>query len=97
MNKIESQIKKIIFEHLPPKDYQVFIFGSRATGRAKKWSDWDIGVQGKQSIPLQILAKINEELENSNIPYLVEVVDFTQVRDKFKNFALKDIKLWTTN
>lgn len=97
MNQTELQIQKIIFKYLPSKDYRVFVFGSRATGRAKKWSDYDIGVEGKKPIPQQIIAKINEDLEESDIPYLVDVVDFLQVRDKFKKFALKDIKLWKTN
>ncbi|KKQ89610.1 MAG: Toxin-antitoxin system, toxin component family protein [Berkelbacteria bacterium GW2011_GWA2_38_9] len=97
MNKTESQIQNIIFKHLPAKDYQVFVFGSRATGRAKKWSDYDIGIQGKKPLALQILSKIDEDLEESDIPYLVDVVDFSQVRDKFKQFALKNIKLWKTN
>ena len=45
--KAELEIKKIIFQFLNPKEYQVFIFGSRAKGKAKKYSDYDIGILGK--------------------------------------------------
>jgi len=88
----ENEIKNIIFQFLDPKEYQVFIFGSRATGKAKKYSDYDIGILGKKSVPLNILAKINEALEESNLPYRVDVVDFSSVSKNFKEIALSKIK-----
>lgn len=93
----KQEILKIIARHLPLENYRVFLFGSRALNRAKKWSDFDIGIEGKSSIPLKTLAKIEVDLEESDIPYIVEVVDFNRVSDKFKNFALNNIQLWTTN
>jgi len=48
IEKDEKEIKEIIFRFLDTKKYQVFIFGSRATGKAKKFSDYDIGIWGKK-------------------------------------------------
>ncbi len=88
----ENEIKNIIFQFLDPEEYGVFIFGSRATGKAKKYSDYDIGILGTKSVPLNILAKINEALEESNLPYRVDVVDFSLVSKDFKEIALSKIK-----
>ena len=95
-SQIEDNIKKIIFRHLSPKKYKIFVYGSRATGKARKWSDYDIGVVEKEEVPYPILAKVSEELENSNIPVNVDVVDFHHVSDRFKKLALYKIIPWTT-
>lgn len=94
--QIEDNIKKIIFKHLSPKEYRVFVYGSRATGRDRKWSDYDIGIMGKEETPQAVLANLSEELENSDIPVNVDVVDFHHVSDRFKNLALYKIIPWTT-
>ena len=71
---------------------QVFIFGSRAKGKARKFSDYDIGVTGKKPLNFKKIAQINEELEESDLPYRVDVVDFSTVSKSFKNIALSKLK-----
>jgi predicted nucleotidyltransferase len=83
-------IRNTIYKHLPKEEYEAFVYGSRADGTAQKWSDIDVGVQGRKQAPILLLENIREELEESNIPYKVEVVDFAKVSDKFKNFALRE-------
>jgi type I restriction enzyme S subunit len=90
--KTEDKIKEIIFKFLDPKRYQVFIFGSRATGKAKKYSDYDIGIWGKKPVPLSVLSALEEALDESDLPYKVDVVDFSLVPKKFKEVALSEIK-----
>ena len=91
----EDAIKKIIFRHLSPKEYQIFLFGSRAVGKNQRFSDFDVGVLGPNEIPAGKLSLIEEELENSDVPYKVDVVDFYRVRPEFKKVALRHAKLWT--
>lgn len=93
--QIENDIKKIIFKHLSPQKYQIFVYGSRATGRARKWSDYDIGIMGKSPIPKTLLWKTEEELEESDLPVIVRVVDFAKVDKEFKQVALQHTKPWT--
>lgn len=88
----ENEIKKIIFKFLNPKEYQAFIFGSRATGKARKYSDYDIGVWGKKPLPAMIKFLIKDALEESDLPFKVEIVDFSLVADKFKKVALSKTK-----
>jgi len=91
--KAEKEIKKIIFRFLNLKEYQVFIFGSRVTGKAKKFSDYDVGIFGKKPISFETLGLIDEAFENSDLPYIINVVDFSMVPKNFKKIALSKIKI----
>ncbi len=88
----EKEIKNIIFQFLDPKEYQVFIFGSRVTGKAQKYSDYDVGIRGKKSLPSKIKVLIEEALEESDLPYKVDIIDFSLVSPNFKKVALSKIK-----
>jgi len=88
----EKFIKEIIFKFLDPKEYRVFIFGSRATGRAEKYSDYDVGILGKKPVPSVTKVLIEEALEESDLPYKVDIVDFSEIPEKFKEVALEKIK-----
>lgn len=89
--KTKAEIKKIVYSFLNPKDCRVFIFGSRATKKAKKFSDIDIGIKSSKAIPWWKLSLIEEAFEESDLPYTVDVVDFSLVPDKFKKVAEKNL------
>lgn len=88
----EKIIKNIISKFLNLAEYKVFIFGSRATGEAKKFSDYDIGIIGKKPVRGDILAMIEEALEESDLLYNVDIVDFSLISSNFKKIALSKIK-----
>lgn len=88
----EKVIKEIIFKFLNPQEYEIFIFGSRATDKARKFSDYDVGIRGKKSVPWEALVLIEEAFEESDLPFIVDVVDFSLVSDKFREVALAKVK-----
>lgn len=90
--KIEKQIKNIIFQFLDRQKYQAFIFGSRAIGKSRKFSDYDVGILGKKPVLPENKILIEEALEESDIPYKVDIVDFSSVSEKFKKMALIKVK-----
>ena len=87
-----KEIKKNLKKFFDFKKHNVFIFGSRARGKARKFSDYDIGVIGRKPLDLKKIALIKGELEESDLPYRVDVVDFSTVSKNFKNLALSKIK-----
>lgn len=87
--KVKKEIKNIISRYLDLKKNKIFIFGSRTTGKARKFSDYDVGIMGKTAIPLATMAKIKDSFEESDLPYIVDVVDFATVLKDFKKEALK--------
>ena len=84
-----AQIKNIIRKRLPDPSYKVFVFGSRAEGdEHRKFSDVDVGILGPKPLDTMTEFNIEDDLENSNVPYLVDIVDFASVNPKFKEIAL---------
>ena len=90
--EIEEEIKDIVFHFLSPQEYQLFIFGSRATGKAQKYSDYDVGIFGKNQVSWSKIVLIEEALEESDLPYKVDIVDFSLVSANFKKVALSKIR-----
>lgn len=86
--------RQIICKELDINQYAIFLFGSRTQKAHSKTSDIDIGVLGHQPLPLSIKAHLLELLNDSDIPYKVDVVDFFNADKKFRNFALKNIIIW---
>lgn len=65
----ELSILKKIFE----KTDGVYLFGSRVKGTHKKFSDLDICIKSSQSISRVQLGNIREELEESHLPFVVDL------------------------
>jgi predicted nucleotidyltransferase len=89
--RTKAEIKKIIYSFLNPKEYRVFVFGFRTTGKARKFSDIDVGIKSSKPIPWWKLSAIEEAFEESDLPYTVDVVDFNLVSKKFRQVAEKKI------
>ncbi len=86
-DKWKVLIKKTVQKYLGA-DVRVFMFGSRATGKNRRWSDVDIGISGNQKIAGSKLVEIESDLSESDIPYLVEIVNFQSVSTEFAKVAL---------
>lgn len=72
------------------KNFDLFLFGSRAKGTARKYSDIDIAILSDELDEDKRL-KILFEFENSTLPYQVDVVDLKTVSDDFKALIDKDL------
>lgn len=88
--KIED-ISQILKRHLPVQ-YGAVLFGSRATGRARPGSDWDIGVLGPAALGGAVIETIREELDELPTLHSFDVVDLTTVPEYFRNTALRGAK-----
>lgn len=68
---------------------KVFLFGSRATGRAGVRSDIDMGIDLGHAIAPEVLAVLREAFDELPIMQKVDVVDFFGVDETFKAVALQ--------
>ena len=75
------------------KGHQVFLIGSRANGRARPRSDFDLGVIGPESLPLKTFYEIEDALENLPTLYRIDWVDLNGVSDRFRRIALSEGKV----
>lgn len=87
MEKLLHEIPAIIGRHVDAAQYRVFLFGSRATGRARAHSDIDVGIEGPAPIPWETLSRIKGDIEELPTLYTIEVVDFQRVSSGFKRVA----------
>ena len=90
-------LKEILGQVFKPGEVKVVLFGSRARGDHLQTSDIDLGIlpQGQPLSYQRKLALLRERLENSNIPYKVDIVDLSQVDDEFARQALsKGVMIW---
>jgi|SRR3989338_6774085 len=85
-----SCITNILGKYLDEKRHNAFIFGSVARKSMGRSSDIDIGIEGEALSPQTYFA-IKNELEESDLPYTVDIVQFSRVDDRFKKIAKKDI------
>jgi uncharacterized protein len=70
LNKKEQAILQKVLGKYP---FQFYAYGSRVKGTARIYSDLDICYQ--EPIPSADLLAIKEELTESNLPFIVEVVN----------------------
>ena len=69
-----------------------YIFGSRARGVFKEYSDVDIAVDcAGEKADNSVIVKIKSDFENSTFPYEVDVVDLNSLDEGFLNIIKDDL------
>lgn len=81
-------VRSILSRHVP--DREVRAFGSRVTWKAKEFSDLDLAVMGDAPLPSSILAELEEDFRESNLPFKVDVVDWATTKETFRRIIEKE-------
>ena len=66
-----------------PRGYRAYVFGSRAGGRVKPWSDLDLSLEGPEPLSLAALAALSEAFDHAPLPWKVDLVDRSAVGAEF--------------
>jgi predicted nucleotidyltransferase len=93
-DKYVALCRQIVMDQLNPDKYLVFLFGSRVHGLHRRFADIDIGIQGKEPVPAAIIENMREAIDDSIVPYPVDIVDFYRVSPEFKKVAMQNIEIW---
>lgn len=83
-----SIVKDVLEKTIPNRE--VTAFGSRATGKSKPYSDLDLAVMGPRSLSLEESADLREAFSESDLPWRVDVVDFSGCAPWFQEIILRD-------
>jgi len=94
----EQRIKQMIVEQIERcssqlEGYQVFLFGSRASGQARERSDFDVGVLGSKPLPVDVFFAIEDAFDRLPTLHTIDWVDFGRVSEKFRHEALKHVEV----
>lgn len=91
---ILEEVKRIVLSYLQDIDATVYLFGSWARGQERATSDIDVAVAYSVPLPRGTLSRIRMALEESNIPYRVEVVDLTHSDEGFRQKVKQEGIVW---
>ena len=86
---LRKAVREAVAKHLDLQVYELFIFGSEATGIASPRSDIDIGIQGPQPLAKATIQRIRDELETIRTLRVFEVVDLNSTDPSFRQEALR--------
>jgi predicted nucleotidyltransferase len=77
-----AKVQAILARLLP--DREVYAFGSRATGRAREFSDLDLAVMGDEPLPAAARTALREAFAGSTLPFRVDIVDWCEAGEAFR-------------
>jgi len=89
MLSIEPRHKQMLLAILANYPYTFYAFGSRANATNTPFSDLDLCYL--ESIPDPIRYQIEEELDQSNLPFIVDLVSWQTTSDWFKESIKNDL------
>ncbi len=81
-------LRAILRRHL--QDRECRVIGSRVTGRAKPFSDLDLVIMGDVALPLRIRGELRDDLDESNLPFTVDLVEWATASDAFRRVIARE-------
>lgn len=85
-----NYLEKNLIIPLKSLDAKVWIFGSRARGDHRKFSDLDILVESARPETQTLISKIREVFEEGNFPYKVDIVYFKDLAKSYKSNVISE-------
>ncbi len=85
-------LRSLALDPLKRQGARVWLFGSRARGDYKPFSDIDLLYEVPEGVllPAGVLGRIEEELEDSNLPYKVDIVNLDEIASSYRDGILAD-------
>lgn len=87
----ETYIRDMLKKHLPAGT-AVYLYGSRARRDARWNSDFDLWIDA--DLPAGIRGMLDELIEESFVPFKVDIVTRSQLKGRFGEEARKDSVRW---
>lgn len=91
---ILKEVRSIVLRTLNPKRAKVYLFGSWARDEVRRSSDIDVAVLSRMRLPDDLLPRLREMLEESHVPYRVDVVDLSEAGANLKKRVLSEGIKW---
>ena len=89
------QIKEIVVRHLRGQDATVYLFGSHAAGNTHRFSDVDVAIDPKTPLPGGLLGALHEALEESTVPWHVDLIDLSETGLDFRRRVVHEGVVWS--
>ena len=73
-----------------PQSSKAWVFGSRTTGRARRYSDLDLAIDAGRRLTLDEIARLTEAFSDSDLPYRVDLVDWHDIDDRWRQIIVAE-------
>lgn len=90
-----AEVRRIVLDGLGTLKAEVYLFGSRATDSARESSDIDVAVLPLEPLRPGMLAGIRDALEESHVPWRVDLVDLTTASPELRAAVEREGIPWT--
>ena len=90
MRREDAAIVRDVLRRYLPAGARALVFGSRAHGGARRFSDLDLALEWNRPLGLDLIGQIAEALSESDLPYKTDIVDLSTVDPAFKARILAD-------
>ena len=84
-----ADIVRDVLRRAAPVGSHVFVFGSRATGKARRTSDLDLAIDAGRAITFSELGRLSGEFDEAPVPWSVDIVDLRSITPRFR-FIIED-------
>ncbi len=75
-------------------DARIYLYGSRARGTQSSFSDIDLAIDMGEKIPLYAISEARAMLNESNLPFKIDMVDMHRIPEKMQKFIQKEGIEW---
>lgn len=89
-----AELRRIVLDALGDRAAAVYLFGSHARGDVRHASDIDIAILPRTDLPRGFFAELVDTIEESTIPYDVDLVDLREVTPAFRAEVLRTGIKW---
>lgn len=89
MRPQDLEIVLTILRNYLPQSAKVWVFGSRAKGKAHRGSDLDLAIDAHRSLTSKEKNQLGNAFYESNLPYKVDIVDMQNVSDTFRPYIMQ--------
>jgi len=75
-------VRDILHKHIP--DREVWAFGSRVKGTARRYSDLDLAIIAGEPLSFKVRGDLAEDFSESDLPFRVDILDWATTLDNFR-------------
>jgi len=90
-----SSLKNILLKAIGDRRVKIYLFGSWSQNRNRNSSDIDIGIWHPASPGPEFFMNLRNLVEESTIPYRVDIVDLNHADSSFVEKVQEEGILWT--
>jgi predicted nucleotidyltransferase len=90
-----DRVRNMVLAALAGRQARIYLFGSCARGDAVNSSDIDVAIDSLDPLPASLVADLVDSLEDSTIPFDVEIVDLRHADPALRRRVLSEGIAWT--